>query len=400
MTVIDLKLKDYATERQREFIDKIHELGSGGKAAAALGITKSCLNDSIASLKKRAAREGYAPGHFVDGVAPGYLMGKVTVQRGPGGVERVWERQSPDDDARREAIAAAFAEAARDLPRLTPIAPPAASRHDLCNLATFSDYHLGMLARSNETGADWNVEIAEAMLIAAFEDMLRRAPPAGKIILNIQGDFLHTDGLKPVTPTHGHILDADGSYSYMVKASVRVLRRLCDIALMFHGSVIVVFLPGNHDLAGQVWLRHMFAALYEHEPRLSVVDNETPYFVIEHGKNMLCFHHGHMKKPEALPLLFAARFAEAWGRTTHRVIHAGHYHHEKKNEFSGIKFHQHSTLAPADKHSSDCGYDSMREAVCITYHAVLGRFGEIVVTPEMLAPSPTGPIPHHERGHP
>jgi hypothetical protein len=244
---------------------------------------------------------------------------------------------------------------------------------------------MGMLARSSETGADWNVEIAEAMLIAAFEDMIRRAPPAGKIILNIQGDFLHFDSLKPVTPTSGHILDADGSFSHMIKASVRVLRRLCDLALMFHGSVIVVFLPGNHDLAGQVWLRHMFAALYEHEPRLSVVDNETPYFVIEHGRNMLCFHHGHMKKPEALPLLFATRFAEAWGRTVHRVIHAGHYHHEKKVEFSGIKFHQHSTLAPADKHSSDFGYDSMREAVCITYHAVMGRFGEIVVTPEMLA---------------
>ena len=383
---IDPKLKDYGlTKAQAEAIDAVNETGGMEPAAKKLGVTKNAIFERIEGAKKKAARAGYAPGHFDTGVAPGYLMGKVTITRkNPDGTLR-WERQSPDEDARHAAITRAFAEAAQDLPRLPPIAPPHASRHDLCNLATFSDYHMGMLARSAETGADWNVEIAEAMLIAAFEDMMRRAPPAGKIILNIQGDFLHTDGLKPVTPTSGHILDADGSYSYMVKASVRVLRRLCDIALMFHGSVVVIFLPGNHDLSGQVWLRHMFAALYENEPRLSVVDNETPYFVVEHGRNMLCFHHGHMKKPEALPLLFATRFAEAWGRTVHRVIHAGHYHHEHRKDFSGIRFHQHTTLAPADKHSSDFGYDSLREAVCITYHAALGKFGEIVVTPEMLA---------------
>lgn len=378
-------LKDFATERQAQCLDAFETEGSYQKAAEKLGIAKNAVYEAIAAVKKKAARQGHAPGHFEHGVAPGYAMGKVTVQRGADGVvERTWERQSPEDAGRMAAILAAFSEAASDLPRLATFPGPITTRHDLCNLATFSDFHMGMLARSAETGADWNVEIAESVLIAAFEDMIRRAPPAAKIVLNVQGDFLHFDSLKPVTPTHGHILDADGSFSYMVKASVRVLRRLCDIALAHHQAVIVVFLPGNHDLAGQVWLRHMFAALYEAEPRLSVVDNETPYFVIEHGLTMLCFHHGHMKKPEGLPLLFATRFSEAWGRTKYRFIHAGHYHHEKMQEFPGIKFVQHPTLAPADKHSSDGGWDSLRQANCTTYHERLGKFGEVIVTPEML----------------
>lgn len=380
------EVQDLITPRQWETLQQVKEHGSLNAAAAAMGLAKNAVFEQIQAVKKKLARAGHAPGHFNNGVAPGYGMGKVTVQRGPNGeVERTWERQSPAEAERMASIMAAFEEAALSVPRLKPIPAPASSRHDLCNMATFSDYHMGMLARRGETGADWNVEIAEATLIAAFEDMISRAPAAGKIIINIQGDFLHFDSLKPVTPTHGHILDADGSFSYMVKASVRVLRRLCDVALMFHGSVIVVFLPGNHDLAGQVWLRHMFAALYEREPRLTVIDNETPFFVIEHGLNMLCFHHGHMKKPEGLPLLFATRYAEAWGRTKYRFIHAGHYHHERVQEFSGIKFVQHSTLAPADKHSSDHGYDSIRQANCITYHERLGKTGEVVVTPEMLA---------------
>jgi hypothetical protein len=222
------------------------------------------------------------------------------------------------------------------------------------------------------------------MLVAAFEDLIGRAPSASTLVINIQGDFLHFDSLKPVTPTHGHILDADGSFSYMVKAAIRVLRRICDLGLMKHEAVHVVMASGNHDLASMVWLRHMFAALYEAEPRLAVNDNETPYYAYQFGKVMLAVHHGHMKKNESLPLLFAARFPVMWGATTKRYCHTGHRHHEEMKEFAGMKVEQHSTLSAPDKHASDGGWDSERQAKLTTYHAEFGKVGEIVVTPEML----------------
>lgn len=385
--IVDEKLKAWATPRQAEMIDALNAHKTAPAAAAALGIKSHAnINDAIRAVKAKAALAGYAPEHDFNKIVPeGFKLKRHSQYYDAEGAPRgKWVIASADEEARAKMIDAAFTEAARNLPRLAPIAAPATSRHDLCNLATFSDYHLGMLARRAESGADWNVEIAERMLVAAFEDMISRAPPAGRLILNIQGDFLHTDGLKPVTPTHGHLLDADGSYSYMVRAAIRVLRRLVDIGLMTHGFVDVVFLPGNHDLAGQVWLRHMFSALYENERRLRVIDNETPYFVIEHGVNMLGFHHGHMKKSESLPLLFAARFAEIWGRTRYRFIHVGHRHHEEIKEFSGVRVVQHATLAAPDKHASDGGWDSDRQATLITYHSRLGKVGEVVVTPEML----------------
>lgn len=61
MATIDPKLIEFATVRQLEYIDAIEKYGSGGKAAVALGITKTSINNSLAGLKRRAAREGYSP---------------------------------------------------------------------------------------------------------------------------------------------------------------------------------------------------------------------------------------------------------------------------------------------------------------------------------------------------
>lgn len=52
------------------------EYGNGRAAEAALGLGNDTINKAVRRVKQRAAREGYAPGHFEHGVASGYLMGK------------------------------------------------------------------------------------------------------------------------------------------------------------------------------------------------------------------------------------------------------------------------------------------------------------------------------------
>jgi hypothetical protein len=143
-----------------------------------------------------------APGHFTSGVAPGYRMGKVTVQRGPGGVERVWERQSSGSRRFAEQMMRAAVEAmSADLPRLEPAPGPALSNPDLATLYTLTDCHVGMLAWHREGGADWDLSIAERTLVGCFEAMVTAAPPSELGIVNQLGDFLHFDGLQALTPT-------------------------------------------------------------------------------------------------------------------------------------------------------------------------------------------------------
>ncbi len=382
---IDPELYSYCTDRQREVLEAYEEHGTGPAAAEALGGTDRTYPDKVLrDVRKKAAREGYAPGHFQDGVAPGYLMGKVTVQRGPGGVERVWERQSPDQTRALEALREVVEGIQSDIEPAPRVKAPAVANSDLCNLFTFTDYHLGMLAWHREGGQDWDLQIAESTLRKAMAAMVSQSPIAHTAVVNIQGDFLHTDGLTPVTPGHGHVLDADSRFPKIRKAAIRLIRELCRMALETHMEVHLILAEGNHDQDSMGWLADSFAVLYEDEPRLTVNDSNLPFYVVEWGETMIGVHHGHKVKNEQLPLLFAAQYAQAWGRTRRREIHCGHRHHRDEKEYNGVTVVQHPTLAARDAYAARGGWIADRAAQAITYHKRYGQVGRVMVCPEML----------------
>jgi hypothetical protein len=171
------------------------------------------------------------------------------------------------------------------------------------------------------------LSIAERTLAGAFHHLIDSTPAAGTAVVAQLGDWLHYDGMSPVTPLHGNVLDADGRYEKVVQVAVRILRTVIDAALRKHLKVIVVMAEGNHDMASSVWLRHLFALLYENQPRLHVIDSPLPYYAHQHGLTMLGFHHGHLAKNGQLPLLMASQFPEMWGTSRRRYCHVGHKHH-------------------------------------------------------------------------
>jgi hypothetical protein len=368
------------TPEQQEALNAVAEHGSQLAAARALGISRGALRSRL----EGAARHGHAPGHFESGTAPGYLMGKVTIQRGPGGVERVWERQSPDEKAIQQARKDAMEAMKAEMPRAAPVEPPAMFNADLCNLFTFTDFHLGMMAWHKEGGQDWDIKIAEATLRGAMAAMVRQSPSAHTAVVNVQGDFLHCDGLTPVTPGHGHVLDADSRFPKVRQTAIRLIRELVQMALQTHQHVHLILAEGNHDQDSMGWLADSFTVLYEDEPRVSVNDSALPFYVIEWGETMLGVHHGHKVKNEALPLLFAAQFPAEWGRTRKREIHCGHRHHRDEKEYNGAVVIQHPTLAARDAYAARGGWIADRAAQAITYHRKYGQVGRVSVCPEML----------------
>ena len=383
---IDPQLYDIATPRERQFIDALKVHDSARAASKAMGLNKDAVGESMRRLQARAARLGIAPGHFEHGVAPGYLMGKVTVQRASdGAIERTWERQSPDHSQAMDALRIAVGALVETIDPMPAVPAPNVFNADLCNLFTYSDFHLGMLAQEEEGGADWDLKIAERTLSGSFAMMLAQSPPAHTAVINIQGDMLHTDGLLPVTPAHRHILDADGRFSRIVAVAIRSIRNLVKMALEKHPAVHLIICEGNHDEASSVWLRLMFQALYENEPRIEVNASELPFYVLEWGQTMLGFHHGHKVKNEQLPLLFAAQFPEVWGRTKRRAVHCGHRHHCDEKEYNGVTVVQHPTIAARDAYAARGGWIADRSVQCITYSKRFGQVGRVFVCPEMLA---------------
>lgn len=383
---IDENLYKYCTPRQRKVLEAIEHLGSAKAASIELGMNKGSASDTYLAVKRKAAKNGYAPEHdFIHPVPDGFIAkGVSTYYDKEGKPTGQWVKASIDHERQQEIFRAAVEAMSHDLPRLHPVAAPTQLNADLMTLYTLTDAHIGALAWHREGGADWDLSIAEAVIVGCFELVIESSPNAETAVLNQLGDLLHYDGLSAVTPTSGHILDADGRFTKMVEVAVRVLRRIIAMLLAKHAKVHVILAEGNHDMASSVWLRTMFKALYENEPRITVDDSALPYYAFEFGDTMNVFHHSHLKKFGAMREIIPAMFAEMWGRTKKRYCHTGNYHHTKEDEHAGLKVMQHPTLAARDAYASRGAWFSDREMCSITYHKKFGQGRRAYVCPEML----------------
>jgi hypothetical protein len=248
-----------------------------------------------------------------------------------------------------------------------------------------TDYHMGMHSWGEQTGADWDLQIAENLLVRWFERAIALSPDAEQAVLCQLGDFLHFDSLEAITPANKNLLDADTRYQKVVRVAIRVLRRVIAMLLQKHARLHVVMADANHDPAGSAWLREMFAAFYDDEPRIKVDVSPDTFYCYEWGETSLFFHHGHKRKPTNVSDVFAAKFRDVWGRTKHSYGHMGHLHHKLVVEHSLMLIEQHRTLAAPDAYASTNGYISGRDASCITYHKRYGEVGRVTVSARMAS---------------
>jgi len=271
-----------------------------------------------------------------------------------------------------------------DIPRITPSVTPPAGLDSLLNCYVITDYHMGMLAWHEETGADWDLKIAEDLLIRWFAQAIQQSPQANTAVFAQLSDFLHFDGMDAVTPASKHLLDVDSRFAKLVRVAIRVLRQVIDMLLAKHQKVHIIMADANHDPVSQIWLREWFAVFYENEPRITVDRNPSPYNAYEFGQTALFFHHGHKRKVENVSEVFAALYREMFGRTKYAYAHMGHLHHLHVKENPLMIVEQHRTLAANDAYAARGGYLSGRDAKVITYHANKGEVSRLTINSDML----------------
>lgn len=363
--------KPMSDELCAETLAAVKEHGGISQAARAMDIHRTTLQSRY---KEALSRQN-----------PFIVTGRSTLRDREGNVVAEWEKTSLDKERAEEARQAAFEAMAAKLPRAMPVRPPRAANDDLATVYTLTDAHIGMLAWHREGGADWDLGIAEQTIVGCFAEAIKSAPNAELAIFNQLGDLLHYDSLTAVTPTSGHILDADGRFTKMVEVAVRVLRRVIGMLLEKHPRVHVIMAEGNHDMASSVWLRTMFKALYENEPRITIDDSALPYYAIQCGRVAHFFHHSHIRKVDQLRAVFAAQFPQIWGSTTKRYIHTGDKHHSFEKDEMGAKIIQHPTMAARDAYAARGAWFSERYMSAITFHNNYGEVGRVTISPEMLA---------------
>lgn len=316
-----------------------------------------------------------------DGLA---IKGKTTLVSADGRImhQHVMERF---DASRQLDMMRAVVDALKDeVPRIDPKPAPGSTIAELLNLYAVTDAHFGMLSWREETGADWDLDIAERLLLDWFAAAIELAPPAETAIFAQIGDLLHYDGFESKTPTSGHILDADSRLPKVIRVVIRTLRRVISMLLEKHKFVHVIMADANHDPASEAWLREMFAAFYDNEPRVSVDMSASTYYGYRHGDVSLFIHHGHKRRVNDVDTVFAGKFREMYGQTKFSYAHLGHLHSDELKSTNLMKVERHETLAAPDAYAANGGWLSGRSAKVITYSKAHGEVARLTLTPGMV----------------
>ena len=384
---LDEDLKMYATVKQIEYIDAVIKFGSQRKAAEALGMSASTVDQSIRAVKKKAATHGDSPQHDMTRTVPEpfVVRGISTYYNAEGKPSGQWVKSRLDDAKLAEMVQATLNGMKDEIRREDKCNPPTNYLSDqILNCYVITDYHMGMLSWGEETGDDWDLSIAEELIIKWFNQAILQSPDAKQAIFAQLSDFLHFDGMDAVTPASKHLLDVDTRFSKVVRTAIRILRKIVQMLLQKHEQVHIIMADANHDPVSQIWLREWFAVLYENEPRITVDTSPNPYNAYEFGNTALFFHHGHKRKVANVSEVFASQFREMFGRTKYAYAHTGHMHHIDVKENNLMIVEQHRTLAANDAYSARGGYLSGRDAKVITYSSKFGEVSRLTINSDML----------------
>ena len=366
----DTKLREWATPRQAEYLDAIEQHGSGSKAAKALNVSKAVLNRAIASLKKRAAQQGYSPDHDMTRPVPdGFVVkGVSTLYDKDGKMAAQWVKSTADGEQAAEALKQFAASLAEDVKGLAPLTPkPAMVNKDLMCTYVLGDPHFGMKAWREDAGDDFDLNIAEQVTCGAIDRLIASAPAATTALLLNLGDHFHADNQRNVTQS-GHQLDVDGRWTKVQQVGLRAMLYCIKRLLERHDKVIFRINRGNHDGHSAYALALMISCYFHNEPRVEVDLSPSNTWYYQFGKVLIGSTHGDTIKGPALMGVMAADRPEQWGATKHRYWMVGHIHHQDVKEYPGGIVEYFRTLASRDAWHQGQGYRSGRDMRLIVMH--------------------------------
>lgn len=330
-----------------------------------------------------------APGSLTTQVPDGHtISGVSTLVSGDGHTLAQWIKTK--EKSKELSLAELLEKLLAEIPTSAParsdlITPPhKALDSDLMACVVLGDGHVGLCSWAQETGADWDLKIAEEIHRAAVSDLVSRGPDAEVGMLVELGDWLDSDGVNNTT-TSGTPQDTDTRWDLVVGTGLRIMIHAVDCMLAKHQRVIVDVCQGNHNRSSSTIFAHYVAAWYRNEPRVEVIMNPSTRHYHQWGSCLLGTTHGDGPKTRELPEVMAAEVPELWGSTKHRRWFVGHVHHSTAVEHRGCVVETFRTLSPRSSWAAAKGYVAKRDASRITYHKEFGEISREICSAEYLA---------------
>jgi hypothetical protein len=384
--MIDESLLEFCTtERQKQHVKAKIEHRTAMQAAESLGITKRSLQKSLQQIKINAAKRGWSPQHDMHHSVPDGFVAKgvSTLYDDEGNVKVQWVKSALTQQDKLDAMTKAIEEMALNNAGLAPKVSKPRKRLAQDELACYliGDAHMGMYAWGDETGNDFDCEIASRDLKYAFDRLVQNAPDSDTALILNLGDFFHFDNQEQTTRASGHSLDGDTRLERVFAIGITVMNYMVKRALEKHKKVICRNVRGNHDDIMSMALKFQMEAYWKNEKRVTIEMSPAPCWIYEFGKVGLLITHGHAPKPNKLPEVFAGMHPELWGRTKHRYALHGHFHSKMTHDSAGIRVEGFSNLAPNDAWHNEQGYLSPQEMTMVVYHKERGEIRRSIERP-------------------
>ena len=245
---------------------------------------------------------------------------------------RVRRKVTDTQDAWRGAILADIQQDTRHRPRFAYKTRQTPEGERVAVEVCLMDLHVGKLAWGEETGTDYDTQIAERIAKDAVADLLWQAEryAVERFILPVGNDFYHYDNALGTT-TSGTPQDRDTRLLKMFRRGRGVASWMID-TLAARAPVEVVVVTGNHAAVLELMLGEVLAAEFAHDPRVTVDNAPTLRKYVQYGKNLIGFTHGNEEPHGKLPQIMAVERPQLWAETTHREYHLGHIHKQKTTE--------------------------------------------------------------------
>ena len=245
-----------------------------------------------------------------------------------------------------------------------------------------TDLHMGKYAWGKESGANYTVEIAEAMLWDAVEDLVTKIRPYSPdvIVLLVGSDLSNTDNSADTT-TAGTVQTTDGRQYRTLRRTWQLQRRVI-LRLREIAPVRVVVVKGNHDRDTSYAVGEILSVAFEGYDDVTI-DNEAPRRkYVEFGKCLIGFDHGDEAKLKDLAAIVPEECAEAWGRTKWRTVETGHLHQQRVTEFPGLIVRVNPALcAPEDWHAAHAFTGKIRTCHAQMWHEDDGNLDQFSSRP-------------------
>lgn len=334
--------------------------------------TTTTINNRIANYR----RKGLLPldsGNFVS--LGEVLKSSSTLFDSNGAIKQQWIKTDVDKSTQLAAFSEAVSAIAQDLPAIPELSPPTFPVvSELASLYISNDCHLGALMWDQETGADWNTELAAQTYRDAY-DHLFAATPASKVGIVVDlGDLTEADNNRNMTPKSGHILATDSRHGKVLRVAYEMLIYAIEKALLKHELVYFYNISGNHDEFTAIAVREVIRMTFRDNPRVIVCETAMPIKYHQHGSVLLQFAHGDGMKMAKAGETLAVDCADIFSSTKYRFSHFGHSHVDKVLDSPICRVESHRNLTPNNAWAVQMGYRrSPGTMKAITYHADKGE---------------------------